>query len=333
MKTSLLRFMLVCLSLGIVATPSAFAQRQLGKKRGPTSKMYIAQAKGETVIRSGDRVYTAQQASAFDAPGTVIETKDNAQTALVYSNGVSMTIAANSRVEVKRFEQEPFEAGKELVSDSHAEPSTSQSEIHLAHGGVGITTSEFATGSTMVCTTPLGSINIRGGNISIKTTDDETIIDLLDGSATVFGGDSDPAGTTMQPGERIILRRPGMNKPPIFFAMSIPPDDLAAAKDLVAIASHARATVTFEVIEKKAAVGLDVPVTASTSTGNASGSAASTTGSSQSASTGAGSSPASDAAGAAADDTVQEIVAKPTVPVQLPTNVVVSPYQLPNQRP
>ncbi|HVZ65272.1 MAG TPA: FecR domain-containing protein [Lacunisphaera sp.] len=328
MKTKLLRFMLVCLSIGLVAAPSALAQRQLGKKRGPTSKMYVAQARGETLIRSGDRVYTAQQASAFDAPGTVIETKENAQTALVYSNGVSMTIAANSRVEVKRFEQEPFEAGKEPVSDSHAEPSTSQSEIHLSRGGVGITTSDFATGSTMVCTTPLGSINIRGGNISIKTTDDETIIDLLDGSATVFGGDSDPAGTTMQPGERIVLRRPGVDKPPVFFAMSIPASDLSAAKDLVAIASNARATVTFEVIEKKAAVGLDVPVTASTATGTSSGSASSTS-SSQATAPGNGQTQGGDAAaGAAADDTVQEIVAKPTVPAQLPINVVVSPSKL-----
>lgn len=322
MKTKSLRFMSVCLSIALIAVPSALAQRQLGKKRGPTSKMYIAQARGETVIRSGDRVYTAQQASAFDAPGTVIETKNNAQTALVYSNGVSMTIAANSRVEVKRFEQEPFEAGKEPVSDSRAEPSTSQSEIHLARGGVAITTSEFATGSTMVCTTPLGSINIRGGNISIKTTDDETIIDLLDGSATVFGGDSDPAGTTMQPGERIILRRPGVDKPPVFFAMAIPPSDLAVDRDLVAIASNARATVTFEVIERKAAVGLDVPVTASTAPGNSSGSSSTPGGHSQPGAS-------SDAAGAAgADDTVQEIVAKPTVPAQLPTNIVVSPARL-----
>lgn len=326
MKTNLLRFVLVCLSIGLISAPSALAQRQLGKKRGPTSKMYIAQARGETVIRSGDRVYTAQQASAFDAPGTVIETKDNAQTALVYSNGVSMTIAANSRVEVKRFEQEPFEAGKEPVADTRTEPSTSQSEIHLARGGVGITTSDFATGSTMVCTTPLGSINIRGGNISIKTTDDETIIDLLDGSATVFGGDADAAGTTMQPGERIILRRPGVDKPPVFFALAIPPADLAVAKDLVAIASNARATVTFEVIERKAAVGLDVPVTAA-STGNSSGST-SATGGGQSSTNGEGSSQGGDAAGAAADDTVQEFVAKPTVPAQLPTPIVVSPFKL-----
>jgi len=316
--------MLVCLSIGLVAAPSALAQRQLGKKRGPTSKMYIAEARGETIIRSGDRVYTAQQASAFDAPGTIIETKDNSQTALVYSNGVSMTIAANSRVEVKQFEQEPFEAGKELVSDSRAEPSTSQSEIHLSRGGVGISTSDFATGSTMVCTTPLGSINIRGGNISIKTTDDETIIDLLQGSATVFGGDSDSAGTTMQPGERIILRRPGIDKPPVFFAMSIPVGDLAAANNLVAVAANARATVTFEVIERKAAVGLDAPVVASTSGGTATGSATGT------GSTGNGQVQGGDAAGTASDDTVQEIVAKPTVPAQLPNNIVVSPAKLTN---
>ncbi|MSU46417.1 MAG: hypothetical protein EXS42_04660 [Lacunisphaera sp.] len=80
--------------------PNAFAQRQLGKKKGPTSKLYVAETRGETQIQTGGKIYAARQATAFDAPGTVIETKDDSHNAFVYSNGIGMFIDQNTRVAV-----------------------------------------------------------------------------------------------------------------------------------------------------------------------------------------------------------------------------------------
>ena len=70
MKISLSRSLAIALIAALAATPTAFAQRSLGKKKGPTSKLYMAEAKGETSVQNGDKIYTARQATAFDAPGS-----------------------------------------------------------------------------------------------------------------------------------------------------------------------------------------------------------------------------------------------------------------------
>lgn len=307
MKTNYTRLLIVGAAALMVLLPDAEAQRQLGKKKGPTSKLYVAESKGESQIRTNDKVYTTRQASAFDAPGTVIETKADSSTTIVYSNGVGMTIGENSRVEINRFDQAPFSASRDTGADGLAEPSSSQSEVYLARGSMGIASSQLASGSTMVCSTPLASINVRGGNISITTTDDETVIWLLDGAATVFSGDKDHTGTVLNPGEKIVIRRQPPGKPPLVLISQIPRAELPNLTEFVTLASNARRTVSFEVIEQKAAQGLDA---------SAGGSAA----------LAAGADNASTAAGAEA---TQEIVAKPTVPAALPTNVVISADRLP----
>ena len=304
MKTFATRLLILGVAALVALSPDALAQRQLGKKKGPTSKLYIAESKGNTQIKTGDKVYTASQASAFDAPGTVIETSGESQATFVYSNGVGMTVGENSHVEINRFDQAPFTASNANGVD---EPSSSQSEVHLSRGSLGLATSKLATGSTMSVTTPLGSVNIRGGNIKIETTDDVTVISLLDGAATVFRGENDGLGTVLNPGEQIVLRRVPNAKLPIIQISPIPPLQLPLLTDFLTVASNARQTVSFEVIEQRATQGLDNPP-ASVAGG----------------STGAG----DGLAAGAATETTQEIVARPTVPANLPTNVVVSPDRL-----
>jgi ferric-dicitrate binding protein FerR (iron transport regulator) len=92
------------------------------------------------------------------------------------------------------------------------EPSISQSEVHVAHGAVGICTSQLVSGSSMLYTTPQASMNIRGGKVSIQTNADETIIDLLDGDLTVRGGSKDVGGQILRPGERAV--DPGFRRQP-----------------------------------------------------------------------------------------------------------------------
>jgi hypothetical protein len=95
----------------------------------------------------------------------------------------------------------------------------------------------------------------------------------------------------------------------------IPPEALQASDERVNVACNAKKTVTFEVIEKKAEEGLDAadetPATESGTPGSTPGEAA----------------PGEDAPEAGESD--QEIVAKPTVPAETPTNIVISPDRLP----
>jgi hypothetical protein len=291
MKTQTARLLLLSVVALVVAAPSAFAQRQLGKKKGPTSKIYLAEAVGEAEILTGEKIYTARQATAFDAPGTVIETKEGAHSAFVYSNGTGMFVDEKTRIEIDRFVQEPFQPDRNTTADAPYEPSISQSSVHVAHGAVGICTSQLVSGSSMVYSTPQAAINIRGGKVAIETNADMTIIDLLDGDVTVRGGTRDIGGQILRPGERAIVRAAPAGQPPSITIMQIPPEALQVSDERVTTACNAKKTVTFEAIERKALAGPD---------------------------------------GADSPDIPdQEIVPKPTVPVQPPTNTVVTPYKMP----
>ena len=302
MKTTLARFLMIGLATAVVMVPSAFAQRQLGKKKGPTSKIYLAETKGESQIQTGEKIYTARQATAFDAPGTVIETSANSHNAFVYSNGTGMYVDQNTRVEIGRFVQEPFRPDRTTTADARFEPSVSQSDVYVSHGAVGVCTSQLISGSSMLYSTPQASVNIRGGKVAIETNADETIIDLLDGDVTVRGGNKDVGGQILRPGERAVVRAAPAGLPPSITISRIPPEALQVSDERVNVACNAKKTVTFEVIEKKADEGLDSP------------------------STGASGATTSPDGGEGAD---QELVAKPTVPSETPTNIVISPDRLP----
>ena len=305
MKTNPLRLILVsalAFAVTVVTVPSSLAQRQLGKKKGPTSKVYIAETKGETQIQNGDKIYTARQATAFDAPGTVIETKANSHNALVYSNGTGLFVDESTRVEINRFVQEPFRPERNNQLDSPYEPSMSQSDVFLSHGAIGICTSQLVSGSSMLYSTPHAAINIRGGKVAIESNPNETIVDLLEGDLTVRYNGRDVGGQILHAGERAFIR-PGatVGEEPTITIGPIPREAMQRDDERVEMACNAKKSVTFDIIERKAAEGLDQPTDTVPADNEAAG----------------------------ADGGTQEIVANPTVPQTPPTNIVVSPDRLP----
>ncbi len=307
MKTNLFRIILSSVLALMAVSPSAFAQRQLGKKKGPTSKIYLAETKGESQIQTGDKIYAARQATAFDAPGTVIETQADSHNAFVYSNGTGMFIDQNTRVEIDRFVQEPFKPDRNSNANAPVEPSISQSAVHVSRGAVGVCTSQLVSGSTMLYSTPQASVNIRSGKVAIQANPEETVIDLLEGDLTVRGGGQDIGGQILRSGERAVIRTAPAGQRPMITISQIPPEAMQAADERVSVACNARKTVTFEVIEQKAAQGLDSPPTENAGAG-----------------TPDAGSPTTGSGGG-----TEEIVAKPTVPQNPPTNIVISPDRLP----
>jgi hypothetical protein len=255
MKSKFIPLLLLGVAALTVLAPGALAQRQLGKKKGPNSKLYLAETKGDTTITTDDKVYTASQATAFDAPGTVIETKADAHNAFVYSNGTGMYVDQNTRVEINRFVQEPFQPSRDLNADNPYEPSVSQSNVHVAHGEVAICTNQLISGSTMTYTTPESAVNIRNGKVSIETKDDATIVDLLEGDVTVRSGGKDVGGQVLRPGERAVIRPGAAGQQPTITIGPIPPDALPALDEHVSIACNAKKTVSFEVIDRATAGG------------------------------------------------------------------------------
>jgi hypothetical protein len=287
-------FLLSALAL-LVLVPTAFGQRQLGKKKGPTAKIYIADTQGEGQIENGEKIYTLRQATAFDAPGSVIETKAGAHNAIVYSNGTGMFVDESTRVEIERFTQQPFLPNQASALDSNYEPSMSQSDVFLSHGAVGICTNQLLSGSSMIYSTSIAGVNIRGGKLVIEAHPDETYVDLLEGDVTVRSTGKDVGGHVLRAGERAVIRpanAPGLD--PVITIMPIPQEARKRDDERVEIACSARKSVTFEALAR--------------STEEEGGGE-------------------DDAAGAETD---QEIVAKPAVPAEPPANIMISPYKLGN---
>lgn len=294
MKTHSLPLLFVCALAFTAAASSLPAQRQLGNLKGPVSKLYVAETEGETEVQNGDKIFSLRQSTAFDAPGTVIETKADSHNTFVYSNGTGLFVDEVTRLEINRFAQEPFRAEHISQQDSNHEPSVSQSDVYLTRGAVGLCTSRLISGSAMFYNTPHASINIRGGRLVIEATATETIVDLLEGDLTVRHGAKDAGGKILRAGERAIIRpAAGAAQEPLITIEPIPRDALLRDEERTAMACNARRSVTFETIEKLADSSLGQIE--------------------------------NEAAGAGGD----EIVARPTVPQNPPTNIVVSPDRLP----
>ena len=233
------------LALGfIVATSLAVA----AGKKNPTSKLYVADLQGQAQIDTGDLIEDLSEKSVHNAQGTVIETKDASTNAMVFSNGTGIFFDQDTRMEVKRFSQEPFSPNR---TDLETEPSISQSVSHIPRGTVGLCTPKLVAGSTMVYSTPNANVNIRGQRVVIQTSDFETKISLVDGDVTVRGssGGADGGGQNLSAGmQAIITNYPG--QPPGFIVQPIPQEEMEFVNERVTMACNARRTVYFDATGK-----------------------------------------------------------------------------------
>jgi hypothetical protein len=122
----------------------------------------------------------------------------------------------------------------------------SRSNILVTQGIVGICTNQLAAGSTMVYSTPLAVVNIRHGRVSIGTTDEETIVDLLEGEVTVRSGARNQGGQTLRPGERAVIHASTAGQPPTLTIVPTPREFLPPLDERTNVACNARKTVFFD---------------------------------------------------------------------------------------
>lgn len=235
-----------------VAATSTFAQRELAKKKGPTSKIYIAEASGDTQVEVEGRIYTTSQASAYDAPGTIIETMANSHNIVVYSNGTGMLLEEKTRVRIEKFVQDPVHIDPASKLDSRTQPAVSNMEIAIQQGNVGICPSAFVSGSSMLYTTPVGTVNVRGGKLAIMATDTMMVVDIILGDATVHAGAKDVGGTILRAGERATVQAAIAGDEPVVMIAPIPSSSMIQVSARVDAACTARKAVTFELIERAA---------------------------------------------------------------------------------
>lgn len=230
-----------------VAGSTAFAQSSDGKRKNPTSKLYVADLEGIASINTGDKIEDLTKKSVYSAEGVVLETEPDAINSVVLSNGTGIAFDPDTRLEMRRFLQEPFSPNR---SDLEVEPSVSQTSAFLPRGSIGLCTSKLVAGSTMNYSTHQASIAIRGRKVVIETTDTETTVSLVEGDVTVRG-EMMAGGQSLKPGQQAIITRPSNSEPPVIVVQQIPPADVKRIEAKVAMACMARQTVYFEVAERR----------------------------------------------------------------------------------
>ncbi|HKB91989.1 MAG TPA: hypothetical protein VKC60_15845 [Opitutaceae bacterium] len=246
MKTKLVFTCLAALAVSAVygdGDPKAKRDQQ-----NPTSKLFVASVKGENTLNNGEKLDDLSKANAFPPDNSIIETKPQSSNSMVYSNGTGIYVDQETRLEVKSFEQEPFNTTRNDVED---EPSISQTQAHVAHGFVGICTPKLAAGSNMVYSTPLGSVQIHGKQVAIEAKDNETTIYMLEGDSTVRAGLRDLGGQTLHPGQKAVIRPGAAGQPNTISIADLTKEDKDFVSDKVGNACKAKKTVVWDVVEKK----------------------------------------------------------------------------------
>ncbi len=237
---------------------------QGARKKNPASKLYVSDVAGEVEIDTGDTVEDLARRSVYSAQGAVIDTKrregdedtDKHYSTMVFSNGTGAFFDEDTRVEVRRFVQEPFLPTR---SDNEVEPSISQTQAFVARGSVGLCTSKLVAGSTMAYSTAHGSVNIQGRKVVIEARGNETRIAMLDGESTVRAGSLDMGGHTIKSGQQAIIRPGPPGQPNTIEVSKIPEADLPQLDQKVAMACMAKRTVYFDVRNRQNQNGTDGP--------------------------------------------------------------------------
>jgi hypothetical protein len=225
----------------------SMAQADDAKRKNPTSKLYVADVEGISSINTGEKIEDLTKKSVYAAEGTVLETTPQASNAIVLSNGTGITFDPDTRLEMRRFLQEPFSPNR---TDLEVEPSISQTTVFIPRGTVGLCTSKMVAGSTMTYNTRHASVAIRGRKVVIETSNDSTVVSLLEGDVTVRG-DLMAGGQTLKPGQQAIVTRLSSSQPPSIKVQDIPPAEMNRLSEKVTQACMARKTVYFEVSDRK----------------------------------------------------------------------------------
>ncbi len=233
------RFIICVLLVPALAAPSLLAQ---GRKKNPTSKIYVADVEGSAQIDTGETITDLTKRSVYSAQGTVIETKEDATNAMVWSNGTGIYFDPSTRLEVKKFVQEPFTPNR---NDMEVEPSISNTETYLSRGVIGLCTSKLVAGSSMNYNTPQASIRIKGRKAVIEVTAEGTKVSLIEGDVTVRAGSLDSGGQTIKPGQQALISLTGVIR-----IQNIPDNEVHALEDKVTMACMARKTVYFDAQDK-----------------------------------------------------------------------------------
>ena len=155
-------FVLVGLALAMVST--AFAQ--VGSQNGNVRLTRVA---GSVIVRNNaTAAETVGANNQVIQQGNTVITGADGRVILVFSNGATLNLAADSELNIQTFLQDPF-ADTRPISQWEAEPSVSTTRVFLSRGELvgNVKTLDHDNNSSFTVATPAGAAGIRGTTFRI----------------------------------------------------------------------------------------------------------------------------------------------------------------------
>ena len=167
MKNSALRITL-CAALAIFLSLNAVAQTQLGKIKS-------ARVEGDVqkVLKNGTSAALKNGDELFESE--TVKTGKGSSIVLVFENGSSVKLGADSSLAIDEFKIDPLSAPVDL-SSLKAEPTVSKTSLNLAYGEMvgDVKKLNIEKGSSYSIKTPVGAAGIRGTIFRIVFRPDST---------------------------------------------------------------------------------------------------------------------------------------------------------------
>ncbi len=157
MKNSALRFIL-CAAVAIILSLNASAQTQVGQIKA-------AKIEGDVLKLNKDGTSTPVHANDALTESDVITTGKGASVVLVFMNGSSVKLGADSRLAIDEFKVDPLAEDvdmSKLTRDSAETAKSSKTALNLSYGELVGDVKHLNTSSTYSIKTPVGAAGIRG---------------------------------------------------------------------------------------------------------------------------------------------------------------------------
>lgn len=166
------KFLCVIMLGAIVGLSPAGAQTASSSPTAPSrvrGRIIAAKVDGHvTVLAKATGVSVTLKSGDAIMDGTQIVTAPGGEAILVFSNGASVDVAADSTLDIDEFQQDPF-ATSQKVSEMTQEPTTSVTKLNLTKGElVGkVVHLNVDRGSEFTVQTPVGAAGIRGTTFEV----------------------------------------------------------------------------------------------------------------------------------------------------------------------
>lgn len=165
-------------------------------------RMYAVSVEGEVRTFTDGKMELLMPGEGGIAHRMRIEIGPHGKASFVLSNNTGLSFGPGTRLEILRFEHAPFTADPMKLDE---EPTVSRLEARLRGGRVAVCLPSQVFGSTVTLYVPDASITFRGRRYMLDTSDERTVLHVVDGLATVFRGPDDRVGQVVGNGRSVTI--------------------------------------------------------------------------------------------------------------------------------